>query len=92
MKGEQVMISDQAGDTRKVLVELSLFPSGGNWRIQDDIPCALDLLEKPGLFYERAHNTISIEGEWDEISEIIHQCYDRVHAQSPQGFLKVSIW
>ena len=85
------MFTNQASDTRKVLVELNLIQLNGNDHHNDRRPFALDILERAGLFYEQVRNTICIEGEWDEISEVIHQCYDRLQAQSPQGFLQVSI-
>lgn len=85
------MINDKATSTSKVLVELSPILLGGIRQNTDEIPYIFDIEEKSGMFYERQHNTICIEGEWDEISEFIHQCYDRVQAHSPQGFLKVSI-
>ena len=85
------MFTSQATDTRKVLVELSVVSLNGNGHHRDERPFALDIVEKSGLFYEQARNVICIEGEWNKISEIIYQCYDRVQAQSPQGFLQVSI-
>jgi len=85
------MINNKAANNRKVLVELSPILMGGNGQNTDEIPSIFNIEEKTGMFYERAHNTICIEGEWDEISEFIHQCYNRIQAHSPQGFLKVSI-
>jgi uncharacterized protein YqgV (UPF0045/DUF77 family) len=85
------MFTSQVRDTHKVLVELSVISLNGNGHHNGQKPFAIDILEKTGLFYQQARNVICIEGEWDEISEVIHQCYDRVQTQSPQGYLQVSI-
>jgi uncharacterized protein YqgV (UPF0045/DUF77 family) len=85
------MINNQAIDTHKVLVELSVIPLNGNHHTNDEIPFALDMLKNADLSYEQAHNTICVEGDWNKISEFIYSCYDRVQSQFPQGFLKVSI-
>ena len=84
------MLNDQV-DTRKVLVELSVIPLGGNGQISDQIDKVLNIVDKTGLFYERMNNRTCIEGEWNDISALIYACYERVQEQSPDGFLKVSI-
>ena len=81
------MLNDQVVDTRKVLVELSVIPMGGNGQMAK----VLNVVDKTGLFYERTHNGTCIEGEWNDISAFIYACYERVQEQYPQGFLQVSI-
>ena len=85
------MISNQVLDTRQVLVELSVISPNGNGHHKGQKPFAIDILEKTGLSYHQARSVICIEGEWDEISEVIHQCYERLQEQSPNAFLQVSI-
>ena len=85
------MLNDQAVDTQKVLVELSVIPLGGNGKNSDQIAKVLNNVDKTGLFYERTRNGTCIEGEWNDISALIYTCYQRVQEQYPQGFLKVSI-
>lgn len=85
------MLNDQVVDTRKVLVELSVIPLGGNGQISDQIAKVLNIVDKTGLFHERTHNGTCIEGEWNDICGLIYSCYERVQEQAPQGFLKVSI-
>ena len=84
-------MNDEAEVTRNVLVELSVIAPNGNGHSQDAVSHAVDMLKYSGLFYERTRNVVCIEGGWDEISNIIRECYERVQAQSPQGFLRVSI-
>jgi uncharacterized protein YqgV (UPF0045/DUF77 family) len=85
------MINEPGVNTRGVLVELTVISPNGNRHMKGVIPDGLDILERSGLFYEQTHNVICIEGEWIKISDIIHEYYKRVQAQSPQGFIKVSI-
>jgi len=85
------MLNDQASYSRKVLVELSVIPLGGNGHFSDQITEVLNIADKTGLFYERWHNGACIEGDWSDIGPLIYACYERVQEQSPQGFLTVSI-
>ena len=85
------MLNDQLVDSRKVLVELSVIPMGGNGHVGDQIARFLNTVDKTGLFYERTCNGTCIEGDWDDISALIYECYEQVQEQSPSGFLKVSI-
>ena len=85
------MLNDQVVDTRKILVELSVIPLGGNGQISDQIDKVLNIVDKTGLFYQRMKTGTCVEGEWNDISALIYECYERVQEQSPEGFLKVSI-
>lgn len=90
-KGDLAMIFEPEAATSKVLVELTVISPNGYRHMRGEIPDGLDTLERSGLFYEQTHNVICIEGEWIKISDIIHEYYKRVQAQSPQGFIKVCI-
>ncbi|NIM92124.1 MAG: hypothetical protein GTO18_00195 [Anaerolineales bacterium] len=85
------MLNNQAVDTRKVLVELSVIPLGGNGQISDHVATVLNTADKIGLLHERTHNGACIEGAWSDISPLIYACYERVQDHASQGFLKVSI-
>jgi uncharacterized protein YqgV (UPF0045/DUF77 family) len=85
------MLNNQMVDTRKVLVELSVIPLGGNGQFRDQIAKVLNVVDRTGLYYERTHNGTCIEGEWNDVSALIYACYERVQEQFPQGFLEVSI-
>ena len=85
------MFNDQVVDTKKVLVELSVIPLGGNGKNSAQMAKVLNIVDRTGLYYERTHNGTCIEGEWNDISALIYECYERVQEQYPQGFLKVSI-
>ena len=85
------MLNNPVVDTRKVLVELSVIPFGSNGHTKDQIAEVLELVDRSGLYYDRLQNGTCIEGEWGEISPLLYACYERVQAQSPEGFLKVSI-
>jgi uncharacterized protein YqgV (UPF0045/DUF77 family) len=81
----------QAVEDRKVIVELSVVPMGGNGQVNGQIAKLLNIVDKTGLFYQRSQNVTCIEGEWNDISKVIYACYEQVQEESPQGFLKVSI-
>lgn len=85
------MLNNQVADNHKVLVELSVIPLGGDVQTNDQIAKVQNIVEKTGLFSQRTHNGTCIEGEWSDISVLIYSCYERVHDQSPHGYLKVAI-
>ena len=85
------MSNNQVFESRKVLVELTVFPLGCNGQTIDQIAKVWDEVDKTDLFHERTFNGTCIEGEWNEISPVIYTCYQRVQDESPQGFLTVSI-
>ena len=85
------MENDQVEGARKVLVELSVIPMGGNGQVKAQMAKVLNTVDKTGLFYERTPNGTCIEGEWDDISPLIYSCYEWIQEQFPLGFLKVSI-
>ena len=85
------MLHDQLVGTRKVLVELSIVPLGGNGHTSEQIDGVLNLVDKTRLFSQRMHNGTCIEGEWRDICPLIYACYERVQESTPQGYLKVSI-
>jgi len=85
------MLPDQLLEDRKVLVELSIIPVGGNGYASEQIDEILKLADEIGLFHDGSRNRTCIEGRWSDISPLIYACYERVQERSPQDYLTVSI-
>ena len=57
-----------------MLVELSLFPLGKIEGLSEDVARVIDLIDKSGLPYQLTCMGTMIEGEWDEVIELIGRC------------------
>ena len=85
------MVEEKVQSDSSVLVEISVITPGGNGYHKDQVKNVQKTAKKNGLLQVKTNNGACIEGEWQEISEIIYACYEQVHEQSPQGYLKLAI-
>jgi uncharacterized protein YqgV (UPF0045/DUF77 family) len=85
------MLNNPLIDTRKVLVELSVVSLGGNGELKQQVAEVMNMADKAGLFYVRTPNGTCVEGQWNDISPLIYECYERIQAQSPESFINISI-
>jgi uncharacterized protein (TIGR00106 family) len=65
-----------------MLAELSILPLGGDSHISDELAEVLKLVDGFGLPYQLTASGTCIEGEWNEVMELIHLCHNRVRAKS----------
>ena len=85
------MSNNQAVDTHKVFVELSVVPLGSNGRSHEQITGVQVIVENTGLFHERTSSGTYLEGDWSDICSLLHTCYEKVQEHSPHSYLKVAI-
>ena len=57
-----------------MLFELSLFPLGKSHGMSKDVSGIIDLIDKSGLPYQLTCMGTMIEGEWEEVIELIGKC------------------
>ena len=62
-----------------VLLEFSMFPlqSGS---LSPYVARSLDIIDKSGLNYQLNPMGTVIEGEWDEVMTVVHDCFDAMIA------------
>jgi uncharacterized protein (TIGR00106 family) len=66
-----------------MLAELSILPLGSDdSHLSDELAEVLKLVDGFGLPHQLTPSGTCIEGEWNEVIELIHQCHNRVRAQS----------
>lgn len=59
-----------------VLLEFSMFPLDKGESVSEYVARSLDLIDRSGLDYRcHAMGTI-VEGEWDQVMELIKKCFD----------------
>jgi len=57
-----------------MLAQLSLFPLGKLSGMSEDVAKVIKLIEKSGLPYQLTSMGTLIEGEWDEVIELVGTC------------------
>ena len=57
-----------------MLVELSMFPLGKVNGLSEDVARVIETIESSGLDYRLTAMGTLIEGEWDEVIEVIGRC------------------
>jgi uncharacterized protein (TIGR00106 family) len=74
-----------------MLVELSIMPLSGNSHLSGEIAKALDLIDKSGLRYQLTASATLIEGEWDEVMQLIRRCHERMRESSSHIITNIKI-
>ncbi len=63
----------------KVIVDFSVVPLGVGVSLSPYVAVCQRLLEASGLRYELHANGTNVEGEWDEVFDIIRRCHEALH-------------
>ena len=74
-----------------MLVELSILPLVGDGHVSDELAEVLRLIDAYGLPYQLTPSATCIEGEWNEVMELVRQCHDRMRSKSSHvvTFIKI---
>ena len=71
-----------------MLVEFSITPIGKGESLSTDVAQVLDLVDKSGLDYKLTPMGTIVEGEWDEVMQLIKECHMLVRGRAP----RVATW
>lgn len=74
-----------------MLVEFSILPLGKDTQLSDEIAEVLQIVEKSDLNYQLTPSGTCIEGEWDEVMELVKRCHERMREHSPHVFTMIKI-
>lgn len=58
-----------------MLAELSIIPLNRDTHISDEVAAVVELVAASGLRYQLTPSGTCIEGEWDEVMNVIRQCH-----------------
>ncbi|MBI3585096.1 MAG: MTH1187 family thiamine-binding protein [Nitrospinae bacterium] len=61
-----------------VLLEFSMSPLGKGESVSKYVARSLDIIDKSGLKYRLNPMGTVIEGEWDEVFNVVKKCYERM--------------
>jgi uncharacterized protein (TIGR00106 family) len=62
-----------------MLVFFSIVPMGGGASVGKEVAAAVELVADSGLDYQVTAMGTLVEGEWDEVMDVIRRCFDVLH-------------
>ncbi len=74
-----------------MLVQLNTIPLGGDTHLSDEIAEVLRVIDRAGLPYQLTPTGTCIEGEWDEVMELVRQCHELLRRTSPHVITSIYI-
>ena len=61
-----------------VLLEFSMTPLGQGESISQYVAKSVDIIEQSGLEYQLTAMGTIIEGEWEEVFQVVQECYEEM--------------
>ena len=61
-----------------MLLEFSMFPTDKGESVSEFVAQSLEIIDHSGLPYRLNPMGTVLEGEWDEVMNVVKQCYDRM--------------
>ncbi len=62
-----------------VLLEFSMYPTDKGAGVSDYVKRSLEIIDDSGLPYCLGAMGTTLEGEWDEVMDVVKACYDRMN-------------
>ena len=74
-----------------MIFEFSIIPIGKGESVADLVAKALEVVDSSGLPYQLTAMGTIIEGEWDEVFELIKECHTRVRKKASRVMTFISV-
>ncbi len=74
-----------------MLFDFSIIPVGTSEHVSPEIAEALKIIQSSGLPYILTPSSTCIEGEWDEVINLIQKCHRQVRKYTPHVVTMVKI-
>ena len=74
-----------------MLVEFSIIPIGSDAHTSEELAEALKLVDASGLPYQLNPAGTCVEGDWDEVLQLVHRCHQRVREKASHVVTMVKI-
>jgi uncharacterized protein (TIGR00106 family) len=62
-----------------VLLEFSLYPTDKGASVSEYVARNLEIIDDSGLPYRLGPMGTCLEGEWDEVMDVVRRCYERMN-------------
>lgn len=74
-----------------VLAELSLFPLGAQGSLAPSVAKAVGVIKDSGLPYLLGPMGTCIEGEWQEVMDVVTRCFNALKADQDRIYLTLKV-
>jgi uncharacterized protein (TIGR00106 family) len=74
-----------------VIAELSLFPLGTQGSLSPYVAKAVGVIKDSGLPYLLGPMGTCIEGEWQEVMDVVTRCFDTLKADQDRVYLTLKV-
>jgi len=74
-----------------MLVQFSMFPTGGKESASGEVSKIIDLIDKSGLPYKTSSMSTVIEGDWDSIMKLINKCRLRLRRNNNRIYMVLTM-
>ena len=74
-----------------MLVELSIIPLGTDTHLSDEIASVMKVVDDSDLAYQLTPSGTCIEGDWDEVMDLVRRCHEQAREHSPHVITTVKI-
>ena len=74
-----------------MLAIFSTFPVGKSESLSQDVARIIKIIEDSGIDCQTTAMGTLVEGEWDEIMDLIKRCHDKLRETSTRVYTKITI-
>ncbi|MEE9236434.1 MAG: MTH1187 family thiamine-binding protein [Thermoplasmata archaeon] len=74
-----------------MIVEFSVAPVGIGESMSEQVAKCLDIVDRSGLNYRLTPMGTIIEGEWDDVNDVIRRCHFAVLQEAPRVLTTIRI-
>lgn len=74
-----------------MLAEISFIPMDVGVSLSKHVAEVLDIIDRSGLSYKTGPMGTIVEGDWDEVMELIKKCHYRLLEVSPRVYTRIVI-
>jgi len=74
-----------------MLIQFSIFPTGGGDSISGKVSRVIDIIDNSGLTYKTSSMSTVIEGEWDQIIPVINKCRLKLKENSSRVYMVLTM-
>ena len=71
------------------IIELTIFPTDKGESVSPYVARALKVIQNSGLAYELNSMGTCIEGEWDALMSVVHQCFEELRQDCDRIYLMI---
>ena len=74
-----------------MVVSLTIIPVGSGDELKEKIADIVAIIHDSGLSYKLGSMSTCIEGDWDEVMEVVRKCHQKALESSPRCLTTITI-